>query len=410
VFPLGTFKLDSNRAALRWSERIVGASYWLQAPLLRRTFRVRLDDMTKHSEITGRPKAACGRLLMLGAVTALLCMLTTAMAGATGIETDSGLLSPPVVENKPVNVKAGLFLTNLIDVDEVKEMFRISGYLFMTWKDQRLVFNPAGGDTDRSYKPDSIWVPHVFLVNATVQREKTNIDIRGSRDGTVNYLELFKVELTTSFYLEPFPFDTESLEMFVEPFLDERDTITLEYDNQVGGVGTEPFVELAQWKILGVRGAERRHAIARTGKEISELEIDVVVQRRYRYYIWKVFLPLLAMVAIAYSAFWIKMSDYYTQISITLTAILTEIAFLFAISSSLPKVPYLTFIDAFFLVSFTFSCGCIVELVAVHQSQERSRPEYAARVRAISRILYPVIYIAVLVIVALVFFSTAANR
>ncbi|MGC2494186.1 MAG: hypothetical protein WA410_15195, partial [Candidatus Binatus sp.] len=34
------------------------------------------------------------------------------------------------------------------------------------------------------------------------------------------------------------------------------------------------------------------------------------------------------------------------------TAILTEIAFLFAISSSLPKVPYLTFIDAFFLMSF----------------------------------------------------------
>jgi hypothetical protein len=180
-------------------------------------------------------------------------------------------------------------------------------------------------------------------------------------------------------------FDTESLGIFVEPFLDERNTIMLEYDDQVGGVGKEPFVELAQWKILGVQGAAQRHTIANTGMDISELEVDVVVQRRYRYYIWKVFLPLLAMVAIAYSAFWIKTSDYYSQISITLTAILTEIAFLFAISSSLPKVPYLTFIDAFFLMSFTFSCACIVELVMVHQNQERSRPEYAERVRTISR-------------------------
>jgi hypothetical protein len=276
----------------------------------------------------------------------------------------------------------------------------------------------------------------VFLVNANAQREKTNINIKGNPDGTIHYLELFKAELTTSFYLEPFPFDTESLEMlsqlngatpasaavlivlewwsrrsmFVEPFLDERDTITLEYDDQVGGVGTEPFVELAQWKILGVQGAAQRHAIAKTGMDISELEVDVVVQRRYRYYIWKVFLPLLAMVAIAYSAFWIKTSDYYTQISITLTAILTEIAFLFAISSSLPKVPYLTFIDAFFLMSFTFSCACIVELVTVHQNQERSRPEYAERVRTISRILYPLIYVAVLVVIALVFFANAAKR
>jgi hypothetical protein len=365
--------------------------------------------MTECGEIIGWRKA--GRcFLTWGVVAALLCVLTPAMARAGGIETDTGLLSPPMVDNKPVNVKTGLFLTNLIDVDEVKEMFRISGYLFMTWKDPRLAFSPAGGDTDRSYKPDSIWVPQVFLVNATAQREKTNINIRGNPDGTIHYLELFKAELTTSFYLEPFPFDTESLEMFVEPFLDERDTITLEYDDQVGGVGTEPFVELAQWKILGVQGAVHRHAIAKTGMGISELEVDVVVQRRYRYYIWKVFLPLLAMVAIAYSAFWIKTSDYYTQISITLTAILTEIAFLFAISSSLPKVPYLTFIDAFFLMSFTFSCACIVELVTVHQNQERSRPEYAERVRTISRILYPLIYVSVLVVIALVFFANAAKR
>jgi hypothetical protein len=74
--------------------------------------------------------------------------------------------------------------------------------------------------------------------------------------------------------------------------------MTLEYDNQVGGVGTEPFVELAQWEILGVKGTAQRHTIAKTGQKISELEIDVVVQRRYRYYIWRVFLPLLAMVAI----------------------------------------------------------------------------------------------------------------
>ena len=366
--------------------------------------------MTDRGEIIGSRRAGAAFFLTWGVLAALLSVLTPAAARAAGIEADTGSLSAPTADGKPVNVKVGLFLTNLIDVDEVKEMFRISGYLFMTWKDPRLAFSPAGGDTDRSYNPDSIWVPHVFLVNATAQREKTNINIRGDPDGTIHYLELFKAELTTSFYLEPFPFDTESLEMFVEPLLDERDTITLEYDNQVGGVGTEPFVELAQWKILGLQGAAQRHAIARTGKSISELEIDVVVQRRYWYYIWKVFLPLLAMVAIAYSAFWIKTSDYYTQISITLTAILTEIAFLFAISSSLPKVPYLTFIDAFFLMSFAFSCACIIELVAVHQSQERNRPEYADRLRTISRILYPVIYVAVLVVVTLVFFGIASTR
>jgi hypothetical protein len=333
----------------------------------------------------------------------LLCLLTPSIAQTARIETDTGQLSPPIVDNKPVNIKAGLLLTNLIEVDEVKEAFHISGYLFMTWKDPRLAFNPAGGAAERQFTPDSIWVPRVILLNATARRDTITVNIRGEPDGTIHYLELFQVELTTSFDLKAFPFDTQSLEVFLAPLLDERDTMTLEYDNRVSGVGTQPFVELAQWKILGLQGAVKLNAAGAGSMKTSELEMDVVVQRRYRYYIWKVFLPLLAMVAIAYSAFWIKIGDYTTQISITLTAILTEIAFLFAISTNLPKVPYLTFIDAFFLVSFVFSCACIVELVAVHQSLERNRPEFAARVRTVSRTLYPVIYAAVLAAVSVVF-------
>lgn len=366
--------------------------------------------MTECGEITGYLKMGAGRVLRCSVVAAILCVLTPAIVRAAGIETDTGLLSPPMIDNKAVNVKVGLFLTNLIDVDEVRELFQISGYLFMTWKDPRLAFSTAGAAAERSYNPDSIWIPRVLMINATTRREKITINIRGDPDGTIHYLEMFQAQLTTSLYLESFPFDTESLEVFVVPFLDERDTMMLEYDKQVAGVGSEPFVELAQWKILGVQGAAQRHAIGATGKETSEIEIDVVVQRRYAYYIWKVFLPLLAMVAIAYSAFWIKTSDYYTQISITLTAVLTEIAFLFAISSSLPKVPYLTFIDAFFLMSFGFSCACIVELVAVHQITERNQSDSAARVRVIARILYPVIYVAVLIVVALVFSTSAANH
>ncbi|MGO9605966.1 MAG: hypothetical protein ACLQAT_21680 [Candidatus Binataceae bacterium] len=350
------------------------------------------------------------RLSMLGVVLAVLCVSAMARAQQAGIQVDTGLLSPPLADHKPVNVKVGFYLTDLIDVDEVKEVFNISGYLFMTWKDPRLKFSAAGGAAERSYNPDSIWIPRVLLINATARREKITVNIRGDPDGTINYLELFQAGLSTSFYLEAFPFDTESLGVYVQPFLDERDTMVLEYDGHLSGVSTEAFVELAQWKILGVKGAEERQTIGTTGKEVSELEIDVVVQRRYRYYVWKVFLPLFAMVAIAYSAFWIKVSDYYTQISITLTAILTEIAFLFAISTSLPKVPYLTFIDAFFLVSFAFSCACIIELVAVHQILERNREDYAARLRTVSRILYPVIYVAVLAAAAIVFFLAERNR
>jgi hypothetical protein len=342
-----------------------------------------------------------------GLLAAILCLLSLAIVSAAEADVAhaDSLLIAPQVDGKPVPVRVGIFLTNLIDVDEVKEVFHISGYLFMTWKDPRLVFYPRPGATQREYSPDEIWTPSLLMINATARREKITVNIKGDPDGTIHYMELFQVELTTSFLLEPFPFDDQSLEIFLQPFLDERDTVAITYDEPNSGVGTEPFVELAQWKILGFKANQQRREIGKTGKQIPELEIDLQVKRKSRYYIWKVFLPLIVMVAIAYSAFWIKIGDYYTQISITLTAILTEIAFLFAISSSLPKVPSLTFIDAFFLVSFFFSFVSMLELVVVHQALEWEWPDHANRIRRISQLMYPLIYAGCVGAVALVFFG-----
>jgi fatty acid desaturase len=169
-------------------------------------------------------------------------------------------------------------------------------------------------------------------------------------------------------------------------------------------------VELAQWQILGLSAIKEKRAIGTAGAHMSELQIDLEVQRRYRYYIWRVFIPLLAMVGVAYTAFWIRITDYYTQISITLTVILTEIAFLFAISTSLPKVPYLTFIDAFFLLTFIFSCISLVELIAMHQSPERGFLKHANRLRILSKYLGPLLYVTLIGIAAAVFFLRTAHR
>jgi hypothetical protein len=320
------------------------------------------------------------------------------------------LLTPPIVDGKPVKVKLGLFVTNLIEVDEVKEKFHISGYLMMTWKDPRFAFNAGTPAEQREYAPGDLWVPRLFFINAVEPRDKANVNIRGDADGTIHYVELFQVELTTSYYLEAFPFDSESLEVYIQPFLDERGMVSLSYDRKMSGIAKEQFVELAQWQIMGLSAIEVESPIGETGQSIYELEIDLIVQRRYRYYLWKVFFPLLAMVAIAYSAFWIRITDYYTQISITLTAILTEIAFLFAISSSLPKVPYLTFIDAFFLLSFVFSCSSMIELIAVHQALERGFQARAERLRRLSKYFGPLLYFGLIGLSALVFFVGSPRR
>ena len=95
-------------------------------------------------------------------------------------------------------------------------------------------------------------------------------------------------------------------------------------------------------------------ATVKNAPPLPELRFDLRVKRRYEFYIWKVFVPLVVMVMISWTALWIRLDDHYSQMTVALTTIPTLIAFAFSISASLPRIPYLTLVDAFFLISYRF--------------------------------------------------------
>src|SRR5262249_60866805 len=98
-------------------------------------------------------------------------------------------------------------------------------------------------------------------------------------------------------------------------------------------------------------------------------------------HIWNVFLALFVTVMLSWTAFWIRLDDHYSQMTVALTTILTVIAFAFSISASLPRVPYLTLIDAFFLTSYLFVFSAILEHVAIHDLLDAERESAARRFR-----------------------------
>jgi hypothetical protein len=316
-----------------------------------------------------------------------------AAAGASDAS-QAKLLSPPLRDGKPVEIKLGLYVTNLAEVDEVRERFRINGYLSEIWQDSRLAFKLQGaGEQMKRVHSGQIWIPDLLMINSVSPRRRISVNIKVAPDGTVYYLEEFQAELSTQYELKTFPFDRQSLQIVIQPFLDERETVTFAADPKRTGVSPEPWVPLAQWEILGVTGTAERTVLPIAQNRIAEFEFNLAIKRRYWFYLWKIFLPLMLMVVVSYCAFWIKLSDQYTQLTIALTAILTEIAFLFAISSSLPRIPYLTYIDAFFLLTLFFSFVSMIELVIVHQAVEQEHFVRAQRIRRVSRVLYPIFYV-----------------
>ena len=122
-----------------------------------------------------------------------------------------------------------------------------------------------------------------------------------------------------------------------------------------------------------VRSPRAPAAVRQFKKDVTEVVFSIHVKRHYGFYVWKVFLPLLLMVFLSWAVFWVDPFDLSNQVQIAVTTILTVIAFAFAISATMPRVPYITFIDAFFLTCYVFVFIAVVELMTVHTTHRRQR-------------------------------------
>lgn len=349
--------------------------------------------------------------LRIGVVAAVIGLIT--VIAATTLRAQEGpnkvpekRFAPPLTYRGSVDVKVGLYITNLIFVDEVDEQFAISGYLYASWRDPRLAFkvdNPA--ETERVYQPTELWIPSLVMANRITRRDTVGTDIHVEPDGTVNYLEAFGAELSTPFKLQPFPFDRQKLKIVVQPFLDQRAVLNLLADPSHTGVSSENWTGLSEWDIEGVTASIEHPQIARTPEHTSEVKFRLQLKRHSAFYLWRLGLPLLVIVMVSYCALWITTPDHFAQLTVAVSAILTMIAFRFVISASLPRIPYLTYLDEFYLICFIFSFLTLVELVLVHRLLDAQRTFLAQRLRRASRWVYPILFVVLNLLMAALTFG-----
>ena len=285
----------------------------------------------------------------------------------TGIATDP-ILQPPFQDGKPLDIRIGLHVVNLAAINEVSEQFQLDAYMFERWVDKRLAYTPEGPqDQERNYALGQIWIPQLEMINAASPRSRTEVSITVSPDGTVRFAERLAVTLSSSFHLRRFPFDQQHLLVIIHPFLADGPRLRFKLDNESTWTASEftSFTSLAQWHLNGLR-SQLLDAATYGGMTVPEARFEIDVTRRSSFYLWKVFVPLLLMVFLSWAVFWIEASDLSNQIQVAVTTILTVIAFAFAISATMPRLPYLTYIDAFFLECYIYVFLAVVELMTVH--------------------------------------------
>ena len=94
-----------------------------------------------------------------------------------------------------------------------------------------------------------------------------------------------------------------------------------------------------------------------TNKDIfwSGLEINISLERKHGYYIFKVILPILLILSVCWSVVWVDPKELEARLTITIVCLLSLIAYNFVIDAELPKLEYLTVLDWIVLISYVYA-------------------------------------------------------
>jgi hypothetical protein len=119
---------------------------------------------------------------------------------------------------------------------------------------------------------------------------RTECALHGSANG----------EFSTRFHLGRFPFDRQALQVKIHPFIFQVLAVASSADHSrtwISGEESE-YSSLAEWRMMGIKASDSEASFSRFGP-IPQARFQIMVRRKYRYYIWKIFVPLLLMVMLS---------------------------------------------------------------------------------------------------------------
>jgi hypothetical protein len=361
---------------------------------------------------------------VMALIVTLVCCMRMAAAdpnAGTGIDTlrttssEPFLLAPPE-EAGPVVVRAHFELHDINEINDEVETFEFSGVLTLKWHDPRQAFDPAVTGVDETifqggYQVNEVstgWYPQVVLVNESGLYQKSGVVLRVQPDGTSTLIETLNAAAKSEFSMRRFPFDKQRLEAVFEILGFDRDEVLLKVESDAASSLTSE-VRIPQWTISGTNVSVRDHSASYAGRRgvSSAFVMSVDVQRESFYTLRLVILPLVIIVLLSFSVFWMDRLSLGDRLSVSFIGILTAVAYQIVLSEFVPRISYFTFIHGFVNLSFLTMCSTVVVSLVVGALDERGKTALGDRVDRRCRWGFPVAYFGlnlVMLCVALLLF------
>ena len=310
---------------------------------------------------------------------------------------------------EPIQVRAGIHVDQITEVNQRGENFGAVGDLVLEWNDPAYAFNPDSCQCSyKTFTPlefekfivqNGLRWPRFVFFNQQGKRWSQGETFWVYSSGTVQYYERFSASFQApDFNFRKFPLDTQTFYIRME-CVDPEEDYVFTYFPQYIGLGKQLGEE--EWYFTK-HSATVSNAVAMDGSFYSQYAFQLLAHRHKSYYIFRILLPLILIVTVSWVSFFLR--DYSKRVDISGANLLVFIAFNFTIGSDLPRIGYLTFMDTVLIVAFAVTALTVIFNVALKRLEDSGKIALTQKIDTYLLWGYPLFYIAGMVLLIPIFF------
>ena len=347
--------------------------------------------------------AALASLFGIG-ISCHYCVAQSAAASEQGtsamqssVETQLG----PPLSDRPCVVRIGFYLESLNAIDEEAETFEFTGVLTVKWKDERQAFDPVEvGVNEKMYQGDyqfnelsPTWYPQIVLVNRTGLFERSATILRVEPDGSSTLSQTIDAIAKTTLDLRAMPFDTQSLDAVFEVFGFDRSEVKL-LAAELPDDNDSADMRIPQWTLLGIGSSVVNADDSESGESAGSprIVLTVRVERQSLFLLRLIVMPLLLIVMLSWSVFWMDRSSLGDRINLSFVGILTAVAYQIVVGDIMPRISYQTLMNGFLNVSFLTMCAAAIVNLVVGAADKAGNYKRGDLIDRRCRVIFPLTY------------------
>ena len=306
-------------------------------------------------------------------------------------------LKRPSRWGEPTYVKVRLYVIDVDEVNSANQNFSASVYYEARW-DNPLLQHAGPGPLSR--RTTDVWTPRLVIANQQQAWSAFPSFVEVSPEGEVVLRQKVWGWFSQPLDLRNFPLDRQTLTIHVAGAgLLESDVKLVPLEQAQGRrSGIHKGFSLPDFDVIGWKAESRPYIPFEGEVGVPGYILEIQVERRPSYFIWKIIFPLCLIVIMSWIPRWLDPKESSTSIGISTTAFLTLVAYLFAITVLLPKVSYLTRMDDFILLSTLLVFLGLIQTVISTYLINFGHMAQVERINKLSRMVYPLLLLIVLAV------------